>query len=166
MGDFHWREFPDDTLPVFGLAWFAENSPELWRLPARLENVVRPEVWELALAPSGGRIRFASDTTALAVRLSYDDLTVGDNFSKIGQAGLALYADGYYWRPVWPETTGECELTFFENTPKVRREFTIYLPLYRPVKVLAVGLDPGATVWAPEPFAVGYCTAIDYRLDE
>ena len=43
-----WIGFPDERLKVDGLWWFGETSPELWRLPGRLEGKVRPEVWELA----------------------------------------------------------------------------------------------------------------------
>ena len=71
MSAVKWTAFPDASFEVSGLPWFAENSPELWRLPKRMEKVVRPPVWELAMCPSGGRIRFSSDTTTLALRLEY-----------------------------------------------------------------------------------------------
>ena len=38
------------------------------------------------------------------------------------------------------------EHVFFENLAKQERELTLYLPLYKPVKVLALGLDAAAGV--------------------
>ncbi len=154
MHQLNWIDFPDEALVVNGLWWFAENSPELWRLPARLRGAVRPEVWELALQPSGGRVRFASDTTAVALRVRYGSILPGHNFSRIGKAGFALYGDGRFLRPAWPEESGESELVVFENAPRKMRQLTIYMPLYHSVRLLAVGIDRDAEVRPPKPFAV------------
>jgi hypothetical protein len=155
MHQLRWIDFPDETLVVNGLWWFAENSPKLWRLPARLRGTVRPEVWELALQPSGGRVRFASDTTAVALRVRYGSIELGHNFSRIGQAGFALYGDGRFLRPAWPEEPGESELVVFENAARKMRQLTLYLPLYHPVQLLAVGIDHDCEVKPPKRFAVG-----------
>ena len=56
-----WVPFPDERIAVSGLPWFEENSPEVWRLPERLREVVRPAVWHLATMPAGARLRFRTD---------------------------------------------------------------------------------------------------------
>lgn len=150
-----WIPFPDDRLEVNGLWWFAENSPQVWRLPGRLKGVVRGEVWELALQPSGGRVRFASDTTTVSVKVRYGPIEIGNNFSRIGQAGFALYADGRYVRPVWPEKAGESEPVFFSGMKRKMRQYTLYLPLYYPVELLAVGFDDAARLKPPRRFVAG-----------
>ena len=154
LSEIKWINFPDAKFVVNGLAWFAENSPRLWRLPRRLKAKVRPEVWELAVMPSGGRIRFASDTTSLAIRASYTALDKWHNMCKIGQAGIALYMDGRFWKPVWPEKTGRQELTFFKGAPRAMRDCTLYLPLGHAVELLALGFDTKAKIKPPAPFAV------------
>ena len=148
-----WLRFPDKRLILNGLPWFGETAPKLWRLPERLKGVVRPGVWELATAPSGGRIRFASDTTALKVRVIYEPSEESKNLSKIGKMGIALYADGVFWRPVWPEVYGECELVFFEGAPRKMRQFVLYLPLYHGVELREVGFAKGAAIRRPAAFA-------------
>lgn len=153
MAEFEWIGFPDERLAVNGLWWFEENAPELWRLPRRLEGTVRPEVWELAMQPSGGRIRFASDTAALAVRVRYDTMGVMKNMCKIGQMGIDIFADGEAWIPVWPEEAGEGEFVFFREAQRTLRDFTLHLPLYHPIRLVAVGFTPGARLEAPAPFA-------------
>jgi hypothetical protein len=149
-----WIPFPNEQLPVFGLPWFRETAPELWRLPARLKGVVRDPVWNLATQPSGGRIRFTTDSSAVAVRLRYDRHGRMHNMCTIGQMGVDLYADDRYWRTVFPTEVGELESSCFSEAPRHRRLITLYLPLYHPVTVLAVGVDDDATLEPPTPFAV------------
>src|SRR5437762_1849270 len=55
--------FPDARLTVNGLSWFEEDKPALRRLPLRLKDSFRAPVWSLAQQPSGGRIRFKTDST-------------------------------------------------------------------------------------------------------
>jgi GDSL-like Lipase/Acylhydrolase family/N-terminus of Esterase_SGNH_hydro-type len=149
-----WLDFPNEQLPVFGLPWFRETTPEVWRLPARLKDVVREPVWNLALQPSGGRIRFATDATSVAIRLRYERHGRMHNMCTVGQMGVDLYADGRYWRTAFPTEAGDLEATYFAETPREQRQLTLYLPLYHPVKVRAVGVDDDATVGPPAPFAV------------
>lgn len=58
-----WITPPDPRLPVHGLPWYAENSGEAIRLPQRLKASLPPAVWNLGLSPSGGRLRFRTDST-------------------------------------------------------------------------------------------------------
>ena len=152
MASMKWIKFPDKRLVLNGLAWFDENSPKLWRLPKRLKKVVRPPIWELAEMPSGGRIRFTSDTTSLAIRVSYPSIGSTHNMCGIGKMGIACYIDGNFWKPVLPEKTGKSELAFFTGFTKKRREFVLYLPLYNPVDILAVGFDKSARISRPRSF--------------
>ncbi len=154
MGSIRWIDFPSDEFVVSGLPWFDETSPELWRLPGRMKEVVRPPVWDLATSPSGGRIRFSSDTTALAIRLEYDDLTGGQNLCQIGALGAAVYVDGRFWKPAWGQQTGASDHVIVEGLPREKRSYTIYLPLYHAVRVKAIGVDDEARITAPQDFSV------------
>jgi len=150
----NWIGFPNESLVVNGLAWFNETTPRLWRLPERLKSVVRPPLWELALQPSGGRIRFSTEATALAIRLHYPSLAGMVDMHKIGQFGLDLYVDNEYCSTVYPVDQPDVEASFFADAPALLRNVCIYLPLYAPVEVKAIGLSDGAQLWPPGPFAV------------
>lgn len=147
-----WIPFPDPRLPVFGLPWFAENSPELWRLSKRLQGVVREPVWNLAQSPSGGRIRFTTDASALGIRLHYATFGHMNNMCAVGQMGVDLYVGARYWKTAFPTQAGDLETLYFSGLPKTAREVTLYLPLYHPVQVTAIGLEGGAA-HPPAPFA-------------
>jgi lysophospholipase L1-like esterase len=153
-----WVELPNPQMEVDGLPWYGENGGDLFRLPVKLKDTYRPPVWELAQSPSGGRIRFRTNATTLAIRLEYPKPPGMANMHAFGQTGVDLYAEGLYRgtaiadRDAKPGKTQEH--TYFKNQPRIDREITLYLPLYMSVKVLGVGFDPDARVQGPRPFAL------------
>ena len=64
-----WITLPGPPVQVNGLPWYSENGGDLFRLPAQLKGTFRPPVWDLAQDPSGGRIRFRTNSSVLAIRL-------------------------------------------------------------------------------------------------
>jgi len=153
-----WVQLPTPQMEVDGLPWYGENGGELFRLPIKLKDTYRPPVWELAQSPSGGRIRFRTNSTALAIRLDYPEPPDMKNMHAFGQSGVDLYADGVYRGTAIADRDAKSgktqEHTYFKSQPRVDREITIYLPLYMPVKLLGIGLDSEARVQAAKPFAL------------
>src|SRR5690242_16441589 len=153
-----WIQLPGSGAEVDGLPWFAENDGELVRLPVKQKDTYRKPVWELAQSPSGGRIRFRTNSTTLAIRLEYPEPPGMSNMHAFGQTGVDLYADGVYrgtaiaGKDSKPGVTKEH--VYFKQQPAADREITLYLPLYMGVKVLGIGLDPDARIGRPQPFAL------------
>jgi len=150
----NWISFPDNRFTVSGLYWFKENTPDLWRLPVRMKDKVRQPVWELACQPSGGRIRFSSDTMELKIRLKYPDAVASGNMSLIARAGCDVYVNAKYWNCIAPAEPGEMEGLCFEKAPPEMRDITIYLPLLTEAAVLEIGIDDDARIEPPRPFAI------------
>lgn len=150
-----WIEFPDPRLAVFGLPWFAENSPDLFRLPKSRQARYREAVWHLAKSPAGGRIRFVTDANELRIRLDYGDVGHMNNMHRIGQHAVDCYADGVFWRNAAPadERQSELETTLYSGVGTATRAIDLYLPLYHHVRVVAVGLSDGALISPAPPFA-------------
>ena len=149
-----WIEFPNEKFEVNGLPFWQENQPDLYRLPKSAEGVVRKPVWDLSKSPSGGRIRFQSDCTQLSIRLQYPSVGGMKNMHKFGQSGVDLYVDGVYVKTAIPNDTTFVEFEYFSEKPKQMREMTIYLPLYNGVKVLAIGVNEGASFEQAIPFVL------------
>lgn len=147
-----WINFPNPAFEVNGLAWFSENTPDLFRLPKRMMNLVRPPVWQLAKNPSGGRIRFRSDCSTLAIRLEYPELGRMNNMHTFGQSGVDLYSNGSYIKTAIPTDSTFVEFYYFRNITSRSREFTLYLPLYKGVRVVAIGMNNEASIAPPQPF--------------
>src|SRR5690242_11892637 len=155
-----WIPATSTEVEVDGLPWFTENQGELYRLPLKLEKTFRPAVWNLAKSPSGGRIRFRTDSVAIAVRLEYPSPPNMANMHAFGQTGVDLYADGTYIasavadKDAAPGKTYERPLLQRPAARRVEREIVLYLPLYKPVKVLGIGIDKEAKVSRARAFAV------------
>jgi len=146
--------FPDDRLRVDGLPWFSEDRPVLRRLPARLKDTFRPPVWSLAQHPSGGRIRFRTDSLAVTLTAQSPDPSAMHHMPSVGQNGFDLYVDGAYLGSAWPDKQGRIEKSWTVGSERALRDVVLYLPLYKPVTVSAVVLDAGARVEAPSPYAL------------
>jgi lysophospholipase L1-like esterase len=153
-----WIELPNPQLEVNGLPWYSENRGELFRLPVRLKDTVRAPVWNLARSPSGGRIRFRTNSSALAVRLEYPSPPDMRNMHAFGQTGVDLYGDGVYRGTAIADkeaAPGKVYEHPYYNAPEgPEREITLYLSLYKPVKVLAIGVDKEAQIQPAKPFAL------------
>ncbi len=146
--------FPDPRLKVSGLAWFDEDKPELRRLPARLKETFRPPVWSLAQQPSGGRIRFQTDSTRVLVVAQNPDGSTMHHMTTVGQSGLDLYVNGEYANSAWPDKSGQIVKEWALGAKSEVREIVIYLPLYKGVSVKEIVLDGKAMVGPPAAFAV------------
>ena len=153
-----WLQIPNQQMEVNGLPWYGENGGELFRLPAKLKDTYRKPVWDLAQSPSGGRIRFRTNSAALAIRLEYPGPPDMRNMHAFGQTGVDLYADGVYRGTAIDGSDAKPdkvqEHTYYKDQPRVDREITLYLPLYMSVKVLGIGVDPEARVEPAKPFAL------------
>ncbi len=155
-----WLPVTDSRLEIDGLPWHAENGAELIRFPLRLKDALPKAVWSLAQSPSGGRIRFRTDSGKLAIRLEYPSPPGMRNMHAFGQTGVDLYLDGVYHStaiaPADAKPGAPVEHLYFEfkEAPRAEREITLYLPLYKGVKVLGVGIARDARCARARPFAL------------
>jgi len=153
-----WYSGRDPRFTVNGLPWFEENGRAFLRFPKRAKGIVRDPVWELSTMPSGGRVRFKTDSTALRVRVRHSrpDLAM-PHMCAVGNSGVDLYvgppARMVYWgsnRPTTP--TDPYVHEFFTKLPRRWREVTLYLPAYNDLVLLEIGLDPRAGLRPPPRF--------------
>jgi hypothetical protein len=153
-----WRPVSSANVDIAGLPWFQENKGEFWRLPARSKETFPPAVWNLSLDPTGGRIRFRTDSSTVAVKLEWPRPPGMRNMHAFGQSGVDLYVGDTYWSTATPDKDAApgkvYEHVYFKGQPRAMRDITIYLSLYSPVKVVEIGLDKDATVERAKPFAV------------
>ncbi|HEU0122856.1 MAG TPA: SGNH/GDSL hydrolase family protein [Bryobacteraceae bacterium] len=151
-----WIAPQDPRFTINGLPWFTENKGEFIRLPHRLEADIPKVVWTLGESPSGGRIRFRTNSSRLSIRLDYPSAPNMANMHAFGQTGVDLYIDGIYRSTaIAPKDAVKgkiVEHVYFENFSRQQREITLYLPLYKPVNVVSLGLDDDAVLEKPKRF--------------
>ena len=146
--------FPDPKLVVNGLAWFEEDKPVVRRLPARLKESFRPAVWSLAQQPSGGRIRFRTDSSRVGIVAANPSTGTMHHMTTIGQSGFDLYVNGEYLNSAWPDKDAKIEKEWGVGKAGEMREMTLYLPLYKGVTIKEIVLDKDAKIEAPKAFAL------------
>jgi len=149
--DVQWIPFPDDRFQVCGLHWFPGNAPELWRLPGVAMEEIPERVASLARYPGGGRVRFASTTSTVRLRVAPGhSRSIG---SPLCTGGVDGYVDGVYWASAQVPETEPAEIEVFAGAHRRHKQITLYLPLYRETRIDAIGVDPDADFGLPEPFA-------------
>ena len=119
--------FPEPRLAVYGLPWFSEDSPVLRRLPARLKESFRPTVWGLAQDPSGGRIRFRTDSTTVGIVAENPGFSNMHHMASVGEDGFDIYVGHAYVGSAWPDKDGKIVQTWGvgrERKLRVGPEFT------------------------------------------
>ncbi|MBI3210502.1 MAG: hypothetical protein HYZ37_16580, partial [Candidatus Solibacter usitatus] len=158
--DVKWVNIETAPIEVNGLPWFHENGGDLFRFPNKWKDNLPPAVWNLSKSPSGGRIRFRSDALRLALKLEYPGPPNMVNMHAFGQTGVDVYLDGIIWKTVVadkasaPGKVFEHVILDWKDKPRREHEVTIYLPLYKGVKVAGIGVDTGAKLTKPAKFAV------------
>lgn len=152
-----WTPVTGPNIDVVGLPWFRQNHGEFWRLPETGKDSFPAAVWNLAHDSTGARIRFRTNSPTIAVRLEWPHPADMRNMHAFGQSGVDLYVGDAYWGTATPDKDARpgkvYEHVYFKGQKNAMREITLYLALYSPVKVLAIGLEKDAMVERATPFA-------------
>ena len=151
-----WRPAQDAAFARRGLYWWGENQGSFSRLPLRANGVVRPPVWDLAQCPASAQIAFRSDTQTIWIRAANRDGSHMDHMASTGSNGVQLYAGAPGSLRPWATSRmnaskGEFDQTLLGNVPAKLREYRLYLPLYKALQKLEIGLTAGARVLPPSP---------------
>ncbi len=146
--------FPDPRLAVYGLPWFSEDTSVLRRLPARLKETFRQAVWSLAQDPSGGRIRFRTDSKNVGIVAQNPGFSNMHHMPSVGENGFDIYVDGKYLASTWPDKEGKMAQIWGVGRERKMRDITIYLPLYKAVTIQSLSFEPEAQFEPPTPYAI------------
>lgn len=176
-------EYVDATdLRIINRGWNCTSSPYT-RLPAYLQDSVRPDLWQRQSCSSGIAVRFATNSTRIGIKyqLTYDTHMI--HMADTGLKGADLYiwdpeatagANGNKWmhvnciRPYLKDKENKIvESTFVENLSGEMQEFMVYLPLYDGVEQMWIKVDSAATITegsleliSPAKKVVAYGTSI------
>lgn len=130
----------------------ATDSCFYYRLPGRLQGVVREEVWTLGKDAAGVAVRFSSDALAIGVRWT---LTYNFNMAHMaatGIRGLDLYTLDKGWKfagTAFPNGKNSNSM-IISKMGGDKREYLLYLPLYDGIESLEIGINSTAKIYAPQ----------------
>jgi lysophospholipase L1-like esterase len=150
--------FHDVTHPPFvvtGFPWMAENGN--WnRVPERIMPDIPERLAWVAPQPSGGMIRFTTDSKHIALRVTLTRAEKSALVTPAALSGFCLYeGTGRAKRFRGCFATLEPLVEYRAERPlkgEGLREFTLYTPLQNPIAQIEIGLDKDASLGSPAPF--------------
>ncbi|WP_235680366.1 SGNH/GDSL hydrolase family protein [Paenibacillus albicereus] len=142
---------------IAGFAWFDEEK--LYRrLPRTPSHPIPPMVDQLANHTAGGQIRFQTNSASLSVNVRLSGVANMNHMPATGQCAFDCYIGGpgeqrYYGTTVYDRSKRDYEVQVCENLDGRLRSITLYFPLYMGIEDVQIGLEPGADVLPPLPYA-------------
>lgn len=141
-----------DPFELFGLYSPRTEADMFKRLPDDVGNSVNPRVAALAKNTSGGRVRFATDSTSITVKAKLGKIVNMFHATPLMENGFDIYTDGsdvsrFSGSFRFDHASAE-EYQSTVTLPAGMKELTINFPLYGEVHSLEIGLDEGAQVKA------------------
>lgn len=150
--DMLWRDAKEEPFAIYGLYDY-KNQPEYKRMPGDTANRVSEGVSILHRHTAGGRVRFATDSEAIAIHTVMPYMNHMPHIALTGSAGFDLYVDdpasgvSRFWRPFGPSVEDKNGFESLVTFPTRRlRYITIHFPLYSPVDSLLIGLKKDAVL--------------------
>ena len=138
---------------IYGLYDCKENNYR--RMPREVAEKVNDGVKALHTNTAGGRIRFKTDSSRIALHFVLPDVCLFPHMPLTGTTCFDLYADGEYIKPFIPQgdffgkarEEGEKESYSEINLGSAKmRDILINFPLYNNVSSICVLLEDGAAV--------------------
>ncbi len=156
--DIMWRDCKDKPFSVHGI-YFDEKSDKFIRMPLDVTSSVGETLQYLATFSAGGRIRFKTNSSFIALKVTlvktFDIMT---HMPISGEYGFSIYVDGKYYMFISPtqfDIEGKTDFITFDGILDIDgkdHEIDIYLPLYHSVKEVLVGLEENAQVQSPRAY--------------
>lgn len=148
-----WIDAFDKKVALRGLAWLKENrrKKSFRRLPDRAAQELSEGVQVLSRFPASAFLSFFTDSADISVRMEIANLEQMDHMPATGQSGAELYfRDGQNWYAAAVAKASLTETTFtrslIEGATREHREYRIYLPLYKELTKISIGIEPKAKI--------------------
>ncbi len=146
-----WREIREKPFDIYGL--YEPHAEGVFRrLPDDVAEATSRSVKNLAMATSGGRVRFCTDSKYVALHAEMPAMSHMDLMALTGSTGFDIYvqegARFYFYATYRPgNADGFKGLEQTVNFPDRKlRQIMIHFPLYSRVEKLYIGLEADAMV--------------------
>ncbi len=157
--------FLDPRKEPFSIYGFYDykNESEYKRLPDSVAESANDGVKSTYKHTSGGRIRFSTNSSYVAIKVEWDEIAKITAMPHTGSSGFDMFVncEGYntskYYKVFTPPYYWECKEGYesvLDFKDKSTRNVTIYFPLYNKVKNIYIGLEKGATVGEGKPYSI------------
>lgn len=166
--DVVWHAVTEAPLTLSGV-YYEEAEKRFRRMPDAVAETVSFGVRILSVHTAGGMLRFATDSSYIALKVSAPGGYLMTHITLYGQFGFGVYEEGKYIGTVAPsmdQVASHAPYAFEGKVMTARtrgdecrrmREYTVFFPLYSGVDALFVGVDGEARLEAsPMPYGDKY----------
>ncbi len=140
------------------------EEPIFRRMPKDVADAVSPAVSRLSTHTAGGRVRFKTDSSFIAIRADMPPSGIMNHMPRTGQAGFAMYLNknghSTYYRTFVPDShkltegQGITSIVEFTDAPDGEmHDITICFPLYAGVNNLYIGLQEEASLLPADTYS-------------
>ena len=141
--------------PPFEIHGVFYDNGKYRRMPERIAKTVNGGVLALHTNTAGGRVRFKTDSSYIAIYAKMENIGKMPHFALTGSAGFDIYVGDKHsgtFIPPFDIENGYESIIEFESS-KIR-DITINFPLYSDVLGIYIGVSDGASVYKPEPYKI------------
>lgn len=142
-----------DSVPFKIYGVFKENG-KYRRIPEAVAGTVSDGVYSLHTCAAGGRVKFVTDSSYVAIYAKMERISKMPHFTLTGSAGFDLYVNNLFAKTYFPPSFDMQDgyEGIFEMSGNELREITINFPLYSCVCDLYIGLQESAVIKEPKPY--------------
>ncbi len=143
-------DITEEPFKIHGLICPENENDTYRRMPREIAERVSEGVKKIHTNTAGGRVRFKTNSSKLAIFAKMPSICRWPHFALTGSAGFDLYVNNKYFKtfiPPYDMKDGYCGVVNTKNSEE--KEIQINFPLYSDVSSLVVGLDKGASVSTP-----------------
>jgi lysophospholipase L1-like esterase len=141
-----WNPAIDTIKALEGQAWSGQVKDYYDRLPARAEQPVRKEVWNLSKNSAGLKLRFKTNAEEIIVKYVVTGAQQMPHMPATGVSGVDLYSKTINGKWLWAAgkfSFGDTIVYKYNNLigkdqQVNNREYHLYLPLYNSVKWMEI----------------------------
>ena len=147
---------PCEKFDLYGV-FYDETAQKFVRMDQSVAQQISPRFHHLSTHTSGGRLRFATDSSVIGISVTYSSLDQMSHMPLTGSCGFILtekvgnsYKTVAVFRPSPKDEygyTGEVSI----NTDRMH-EYVLFFPLYNGISSLKIYLDSTATLAEPEKY--------------
>ena len=148
--DVCFRNVLEEPFKIYGVYY---KDGKFRRLPEEVAQTVSPGVLRLHSHTAGGRVKFRTDSSYLAIIAKMPVIGKMAHFALTGSAGFDIYDGTRYLKTFVPPfgiKGGFQSVT--ELGSAQMRDITIHFPLYSEITELYIGISESAVLEAPKPY--------------
>ena len=148
-------KFYDINQPPFEIHGVFYDNGKYRRMPESIAKTVNGGVLALHTNTAGGRVRFKTDSSYIAIYAKMENVGKMPHFALTGSAGFDIYVGDKHsgtFIPPFDIENGYESIIEFESSKM--RDITINFPLYSDVLGLYIGVSNGASIYQPEPYKI------------